>query len=247
MFKYLRRLPAPIKEAIKNKLPNLRSIKRIKQNGNYICLGPDNFSYRCFFTSFKGKLTYTDQLSDYDLFIDVGANVGWNTLAALKSNPYIKCLAIEAHPETYYSLVNNISANSQKDRVIPLNLAVSNTGGFARFSSRSSPDQNRVLADEDFGVFVLSSYLKIVTLCLEGLKLSKTHQKIAVKIDVEGHEIEVIKSGIELLKDKSVQKLFCEITYNQLSEALDLVKECGFKVANENKSDHCINFIFIKD
>lgn len=42
-----------LKQLIKSNLPNLRYFNRKRKNGLKTCLGPDNYSYRMFFSSFK--------------------------------------------------------------------------------------------------------------------------------------------------------------------------------------------------
>ena len=62
-------------------------------------------------------------------FVDVGANIGTATLAALKRFGAGQALALEPHPDNFRLLRMNAVANDVDDRVIPAQVAVSESSG----------------------------------------------------------------------------------------------------------------------
>ena len=73
-----------------------------------------------FFGIFEHNLTYyrLSKLQDGDLFLDIGANVGYFTLLASRSvGPNGKVISIEADPVTFKSLTTNLELNSCRNVV----------------------------------------------------------------------------------------------------------------------------------
>src|SRR6185295_8723804 len=71
----------------------------------------------------------SDRLKDGDIFIDVGANVGYHTLLASRLvGANGKVFAIEAASKTYAQLLKNLSEN-QVNNVTAFHVAVSDIPG----------------------------------------------------------------------------------------------------------------------
>ena len=101
-----------LKQLIKSNLPNLRYFNRKRKNGLKTCLGPDNYSYRMFFSSFKNTLneSFEEDLKNIEYFIDIGSNIGWYSLCAVKSSN-CNVISVEPHPNTFITLLTNIKIN----------------------------------------------------------------------------------------------------------------------------------------
>ena len=72
-----------------------------KSNGIRICLSPDTYALRLFFTKHKSNLNVgilKDRRSK-KTYLDIGANVGWYSLCAANAG-YEKVVAVEANPTT---------------------------------------------------------------------------------------------------------------------------------------------------
>jgi FkbM family methyltransferase len=123
--------------------------------------------------------------------IDVGANVGFYTkrLAELVA-PEGRVLAFEPVPETFVLLANNLESCSISN-VTLFNAAVSETAGVAGMSIPRFDDTGL----KNFYQARLSgegqSDLTVLTLSLDSLRIPKAIS--LVKIDVEGHELSVLK------------------------------------------------------
>ena len=69
-------------------------------------------------------------LSAGDVFVDIGANIGYDTLlASSRVGPNGKVVAIEASPRTFALLQRNLAANASSSNVRAVNAAVSDQPG----------------------------------------------------------------------------------------------------------------------
>jgi len=121
--------------------------------------------------------------------LDIGANIGTHTLSFAKVAHQV--IAIEAQWFNYQSLVANLALNAVEN-VAPLNVAASSADGTMRIA-HLHPDQQINFGAMPVGVgdtFIPS--LKIDSLNLRGVSL--------IKIDVEGHEEEVLKGATDTIK-----------------------------------------------
>src|SRR5919108_2563991 len=70
-------------------------------------------------------------LADRKIFVDVGANIGTQTIYAMQTGLFSGGVAIEAEPGNISLLQRNVSANGLGDRVRTLHAAASSTKGVA--------------------------------------------------------------------------------------------------------------------
>jgi FkbM family methyltransferase len=169
-------------------------------------------TYLYFFGVWEPVITkyVSDRLSDGDIFIDVGANVGYYTLlASRRVGANGKVFAIEAASSTYSKLQQNLLRNDAGN-VTAFHVAVSDTQGQVSvwLSQRDSP-----------GTTTLSHVAerrKALTM-VETVEAKPLQQIIDpdvirkarfIKIDVEGAEWAVVKSLAELLKTVSSRTEF---------------------------------------
>jgi len=125
-------------------------------------------------------------------FLDIGAHIGWYSILAKKMNPEIKVWALEPNPPVFEQLIKNVAANE-----ISINCekkAASDTNGTKLFYlgapglSSSSGLRPEVGGDSTIIVETIAIDKFIANSQIEILDL--------IKIDVEGHELEVLK-GME--------------------------------------------------
>ena len=134
------------------------------------------------------------------LLVDVGANIGVYSIY-FAHDPYIRqILAFEPDPRNYAQLMANVFLNECYDRVTAYNLALSASNGTAKlFLSRDVPSQSSVMNTGE-------SSLRFNRMChnesvdVQVKRFDDAHsfrgQRLAVKIDVEGHELAVLQ-GME--------------------------------------------------
>ena len=151
------------------------------------------------------KLTALVRELRCDLFIDVGANFGLYAVLLGRSCPELKQIcAIEPQARNYQQLCANVFLNGLSDLVRPIQAGasshrctakflenVANHTGMSRLAETAPAETNR---DNFREVEVLVDRLDAMVEPEEGAR-------IALKVDVEGHELEVLAGASELLQN----------------------------------------------
>ncbi|HEX6389188.1 MAG TPA: FkbM family methyltransferase, partial [Solirubrobacteraceae bacterium] len=148
-----------------------------------------------------------------ELVVDVGANIGYLTsLAAARAGSDGTVLAFEPHPRVFELLQANISAWQGRPGVAtiePHQTALSDRDGTAELNAGSSFEANMGLARLDEGHASADDVLVSVT--VEQLDDVIGERQIGLlKIDVEGHEPEVLRGARRLLESGRVRDIIFE-------------------------------------
>lgn len=173
------------------------------------------------FGYYDGNLHLLKKLRDYGTgreFIDVGANAGVYTVAGSEGGAF-KVHAFEAHPATFALLRENVSGNG-RDNVVLENAAVSDAAGFLRFSDLAGSPVNHVMESGEAGG------IEVPAIRLDDYAARLGLRPVGMKVDVEGHEVPVLRGAERILKD-SVQFVFLE--ENHPGPLLSYLSECGFE------------------
>lgn len=130
-----------------------------------------------------------DYLAAGDTMVDVGANIGLYTLSAA-SVPGVHVLCLEPGSTAFTRLMANISLNALHDRVTAHRLAAGRWDDVALLSTERGPMNSIVSAGAE-------PVEKITVAPLDSLV---AEEPVAlVKIDVEGHELEVLAGAVGLI------------------------------------------------
>lgn len=132
---------------------------------------------------------------DYDVVIEIGANVGIYTLFFSRRIPRGKVYAFEPSMEAYERLVANLRANGVHN-VVAFPCAISDVSGFATFYEPKGHLTNGSLSPAFAGKFSdkLTGGLVVTVAGVELDQLVRPLNRILVKIDVEGAEYRVLRS-----------------------------------------------------
>ncbi len=138
-----------------------------------------------------------------DTFVDVGANIGTHAVClALWVGKQGKVVAIEAHPQVYQWLSENIRLNGLKN-IQTFHCAVGAESGTVCMESKAHDDENTVVPH--------SSSQAVVEVPLKTLDELPLPQTITVlKIDVEGYEKFVLAGARKTLE--RTHSLYIEIS-----------------------------------
>ncbi len=167
-----------------------------------------------------------------DVFIDVGANVGFFSMAA--SSVFNSVLSFEPTPNTLSRLRENIKYNeiknidifdcalSEKQGVLKLHVNPLNSGGNSlnNFSSRMIEDSGRNDWEScDVDVKTLDTILLNKDSVISSLDL--------LKIDVEGHEVSALKGAINTLS-KYKPLIYAEVSRSRdnMDRILQVIPKC---------------------
>jgi FkbM family methyltransferase len=165
----------------------------------------------------------------YAAVIDVGANLGLYSLIAAQSGNVADILAFEPDPRNYRQLQANLRLNRLTGRVrtFPVGLGRSDAGTTFLQENGRSTGQSRVAATAPADTN-LSRYTKTkIDVIQFDSHFSYSHRDILVKIDVEGHEQEVIAGMRSLLAGNRCQ-LQVEVFDASLGAVGDLLGKLGY-------------------
>ena len=161
-----------------------------------------------------------------DAFIDCGANWGYFTGKAVLSNPSIKCWAIEPSPVPFQDLQRMVEALGPQKNINLIQGGVSSAiGTFSIVESAFDSGTNHITPLNPSEV----SNTHIECFPIDNLQVPA---KSLVKIDVEGHELEVLKGMSGLLKGRECIIIFehWHNTQDALQPFLEYFSPFGFRV-----------------
>lgn len=166
------------------------------------------------------------------LFIDIGAHYGYYTLLAGTGRPDCRVMAFEPSPVNFSILEKNVRHNKLSN-VELYQMAVSDRTGMAEFHITEASDNC------GFSGHPVSPSIDIVqvkTVRLDDFDL-KTAGDIVVKMDIEGHEYEVIRGMDGLIRHSKDIRMLVEFNPKCIrnaghrpEEVLSLLDECGFDI-----------------
>lgn len=164
-----------------------------------------------------------------DLAVDVGANIGYMTgIMAARVGPTGRVLAFEPHPRVGADLRRNLarfgrSAGTGEIRFFPV--ALSSRNGISAMVDGAGFEENRGLArlaeeqEEQEGTPVETRRLDDL---LDGEKVT------LMKLDVEGHEAEVLRGAEGLLRERLVTHVVYEDHHGPGSPVHALLAGSGY-------------------
>ncbi len=186
---------------------------------------------------------FISEVNSANSFLDIGAGIGLYTLFALDQNSNISTLSIEPNPQVFETLNRNLEIFSfSRSNIKTLNKAVSTKNSSFEFFIPTGDDFSYGTSNKNLLIKKNISFSSIFVKTTDLSKFKKNHFDI-IKIDVEGSEIDVIKTISPILKNCKI--LFIEIMYENKSEVYDLLKEFNLQAIIESKQD-IGNYVFKK-
>jgi FkbM family methyltransferase len=167
-----------------------------------------------------------------ELVVDVGANVGYLTsLATVRAGRSGRVVAFEPHPAVFELLSRNVA--SWAGEVAPTELhqmALSDRSGKGTIVAGPLFEHNMGLAkitegDAD-GQLAHEVELARLDEVLDRMQIG------VLKVDVEGHETEVLKGASGLLEDGLVRDIIFEDHGDYPSEATTIVERAGYHLVS---------------
>ena len=162
-------------------------------------------------------------LKEGNYFIDVGANIGQLTLKAsqiCKSEG--KVISIEPNLYTYQILLENINFQRSKSNIMPLNIAISDTNGNCFITNQEKSHELNYINKNDNGGNLVSC-LKI-----DSLDFLKGNKIKILKIDTEGHDMNVLRGAKELILN--TEYLIIELNFDEREQCLNYLSNKGFNI-----------------
>jgi FkbM family methyltransferase len=160
------------------------------------------------------SILFLKLLNDKDIFIDIGANIGYYSLICSKTCKQV--YSFEPLKLNYDILNENIKINNINN-IIVNNSAISNENNIKmNFTYGTS----KICENGDINVdnISLDNYVNLNN--ITKIKL--------IKIDVEGYEIKVLETMIIILKNNMVDYIMCEVLQNTYNEVCEIFKQFGY-------------------
>jgi len=149
-------------------------------------------------------------LDDVDVFVDVGANIGYYVCLARSLGKHV--VAFEPQPRNNAYLLQNLEINDWSDvEVFPL--ALSDEVGVAELFGSSGPSASMIKGWAGYP----SLYRQAVPVnLLDNVIGNRFHgRRLLIKIDVEGVEYSVLRGAMNLLKNQPRPIWFVEICLHE--------------------------------
>jgi FkbM family methyltransferase len=165
---------------------------------------------------------------DGAIFLDIGANIGFYTIYALRHGGFTHAIAFEPHPTTFDRLKKNIHLNALNERTTLKHIAASDQTATLSLSEKSWHTDANSLEHADTGTSVNITAQPLDTIAeIEPEKIS------LIKIDVEGHELNTLRGMQDVLRAVPVgTNLIIEIQASNQVTAETFLKLVGFNQAD---------------
>ena len=186
-----------------------------------------------------------DFIQENDVFYDIGANIGaYSFVAYIKTLGKCKIYSFEPGFSTFKNLCENIYINDFQDRIIPLNITLSNRSGNDEFKYTSifsgaaqHPGINVELDTSQFQKNLIFSQ-KIFKYTLDDV-IAKMNLELPnhLKIDVDGHEYNILKGAEKTLSNSSLKTIQIEIDINSAdtTKIINLLEKNNFEIIQKNQ------------
>lgn len=237
-----------IKYILFNKPTSTERLMKSKLGSFYSRKGTIDFMFANYAYEWNVKRFVLDHYKNYDVFIDVGANIG--TYSIMMAQEGLRCYGFEPVEDNYRTFYINILLNKLQKQITAVNCALGdeekdvefcfnpvNTGA-SHISYEHRPDNVPVCVRriDDF---------------LEQFNIPK-EKRILIKIDVEGMEPEVIRGGkrffseyphlLLIMESKHSEEDNIRTELNKLGDfqymRVDSFNMASFKVFYKDESDN---------
>jgi FkbM family methyltransferase len=171
-------------------------------------------------------LNFTEELNS-EYFFDIGANIGFYSILTSHNKRVKKIYSFEASPNTCAELVSNIQLNKLNNLIEAKAVAVSDSCGEVNFQIESDFSGINSIKETSFHRSDLfSKVARVKSITIDSF-FDLSNANLAFKIDVEGHELNVIRGASKLLLNNNCI-LQIEIYQNSTVEVEKLMGKLGY-------------------
>lgn len=171
-----------------------------------------------------------------NIFFDIGANVGVYTILTKTCKTVTEIYAFEPDETAFCHLVQNISSNKMTEVATAFDLVVSDQSGMVNFGTQAPASGiNAVISTSIHGMEQYPSTSTRLSISIDEFYHGKK-QTIAFKIDVEGHEKQVLEGAQRVLVENAAI-IQCEI-YQNHEETTKFMADLGYRKIFAIKNDY---------
>ncbi|EKV27403.1 methyltransferase FkbM family [Caenispirillum salinarum AK4] len=174
-----------------------------RRSGAVFLLNPANFVDRqiLFYDDFEQaqKQVFMEQIRkhDCDLFVDVGANLGYYSILLALAVPNLEIVVFEPDRRNRLQMGANMFMNGVADRITLLDKAVSDRSGTVSFVPAAATSTGQSKVAEGPGAVSIPAVALDDALPVSG-------RRIAVKMDIEGFEAVAVRGMRRLIAENQV-------------------------------------------
>ena len=197
----------------------------------------DSIDREIFFNGYyeEDQIAYLkNSIRKYEIthFIDVGANIGVYSLSVAKTFPHIKIFAFEPHIGAFERMKVSVSKNNMKDNIDIYNMALGDKDGEARLFTleRYNTSQSGGARLSEEGQYKITQKRGDSLISLRG-------KNLAIKIDVEEFELNVLHGITELIRNNNIF-LQIEIFDEKFSAVSSFLDSHNFKFIQKSNYTH---------
>lgn len=171
-------------------------------------------------------------------FIDIGANIGYYSLLIAEEETVKNVFAYEPMPSTYNELRKNVKKNNLDDVINCSTLALSDEEGTSNMDVISElSGRNSLSSTAIHRTATVKRNVHVKTSTVDNL-FDISANRIALKIDVEGHELQVLHGAINLLKNNTTIIQIEILDAHNDREATQLLDTLGYRKLFTAGPDH---------
>lgn len=209
------------------------AVIEMTHNAKLICYPNNSYGSYVVYANFPEyeELNFLHQvISDGDVVIDIGANIGSESVLAASKGKNVRVFAFEPTDSLIPLLKENRAINGFFDRIEIIKKAVSNKNGIIQFVLETESEINHISTSN----FNNKKIKNVESITLDTFIKNTSIKKINfLKIDVEGAELLVLKGAKNLLSEKKIDIILFELNKN-LSN-FNSTPEDIFKILKSNQ------------
>lgn len=182
---------------------------------------------------------------DTGIILDIGANLGSYTVPVAKAHPHLKVVSFEPQRIIYLQLCANIFLN-RLDNVMPYQYALSDaewqekleTPDYATETNIGAFSVDPAVREKDYEVKTHGALEPISATLLDRFMFNDIK---LIKIDVEGHELEVLRGAYHtLVENKYPPIIFESWTWKfaeKRQELFNYLKDLGYEITEVGQNN----------
>jgi len=220
--------------------------RKVKSRGIDFTMKSDNWITQFRWDTFNHKEPETlDWIDAYvgqaHTLFDVGANVGIYSMYAALKNRNLKVFSFEPEYSNLYQLRENIVKNNLGDQIDVYSIGLGSTNHVSRLHIQDMTPGAALHSESIENITVSRTGKKIIfregIYCMTLDQFCEEENKIPslLKIDVDGNELEVLKGGQEILRNKDMRSLIMEVQTEPkyYASCAKILKEAGLRLVSE--------------